>query len=188
MTVVAQDPQSERPAQHATKQPQRDETPDAKKETWTEVVNRRQLKRDHKATTKRVIRAAAKDLRVVVGNGSDESVKSCPPIQHIFVYEIARDCEPESIGALMKNKGVSPIDIRKTSKSSWPSSSFRVSIAKEHFNQVFSEGFWPQGVRCREWIARISKGQPPTAEVADTDQEHEEELLHGKQNSTENDG
>ncbi|ELU11588.1 hypothetical protein CAPTEDRAFT_205660 [Capitella teleta] len=181
MTVVAQDPQSERPAQHATKHPQRDETPDAKKETWTEVVNRRQLKRDHKATT------AAKDLRVVVGNGSDESVKSCPPIQHIFVYKIARDCEPESIGALMKNKGVSPIDIRKTSKSSWLSSSFRVSIAKEHFNQVFSEGFWPQGVRCREWIARISTGQPPTAEVANTDLEHEE-LPHGKQNTTENDG
>ncbi|ELT89054.1 hypothetical protein CAPTEDRAFT_195962 [Capitella teleta] len=82
-------------------------------ETWAKVVNRNK-KRIQKATARKEVRAAAKDLHVVVGTAGAKGVKACPPVKHIFVY-------------------------------------------KDDFSKTFSEGFWPSGIRCREWISHVHK-------------------------------
>ncbi|ELU16912.1 hypothetical protein CAPTEDRAFT_195143 [Capitella teleta] len=111
-------------------------------ETWAKVVDRNK-KRIQKVTARKEVRAAAKDLHVVVGTAGAKDVKACPPLKHIFVYKVSRDCTADSIRTLMKSNGVDPINIRITSKPSWLSSSFCISIAKDDFSKTFSEGFWP---------------------------------------------
>lgn len=58
---------------------------------------------------------------------------------------------------MMKGKGVSPIDVRKTSKPSWLSSSFRVSVAEQDFQRSFSDGFWPKVLKFREWVSNFKR-------------------------------
>ncbi|ELU03852.1 hypothetical protein CAPTEDRAFT_209548 [Capitella teleta] len=125
-------------------------------ETWAKVVNRNK-KRIQKATARKEVRAAAKDLHVVVGTAGAKDVKACPPLKHIFVYKVSRGCTADSIRTLMKSNDVDPINIRITSKPSWLSSSFCISIAKDDFRKTFSEGVWPSGIRCREWISHVHK-------------------------------
>ncbi|ELU12429.1 hypothetical protein CAPTEDRAFT_201203 [Capitella teleta] len=127
-------------------------------ETWAKVVDRNK-KRIQKVTARKEVRAAAKDLHVVVGTAGAKDVKACPPLKHIFVYKVSRDCTADSIRTLMKSNGVDPINIRITSKPSWLSSSFCISIAKDDFSKTFSESFWPSGIRCREWISHVHKNR-----------------------------
>ncbi|ELU10659.1 hypothetical protein CAPTEDRAFT_188452, partial [Capitella teleta] len=55
-------------------------------ETWAKVVDRNK-KRIQKVTARKEVRAAAKDLHVVVGTAGAKDVKACPPLKHIFVYK-----------------------------------------------------------------------------------------------------
>ncbi|ELU16670.1 hypothetical protein CAPTEDRAFT_192410 [Capitella teleta] len=104
-------------------------------ETWAKVVDRNE-KRIQKVTARKEVRAAAKDLHVVVGTAGAKDVKACPPLKHIFVYKVSRDCTADSIRTLMKSNGVDPINIRITSKPSWLSSSFCISIAKDELRII----------------------------------------------------
>lgn len=63
------------------------------KESWTDVVSKNKARK--KAKAKKEVREAAKNLRVVVGKADCQEVTACPPLKHLFVYKVARDCTPE---------------------------------------------------------------------------------------------
>jgi hypothetical protein len=108
-------------------------------EPWTTVVRK---KRPNSSQKRADVRAAAKEMRTVVGTGSAEAqVKACPTIKQIFVSKVDRDVKPAAMRALMKKKGVSPIDIRLLSKEAWLSASFKIAVPALTSRKPYRKGF-----------------------------------------------
>jgi hypothetical protein len=55
---------------------------------------------------------------------------------------------------LLKNQ-VQARGIKKTPKDEWMKASFKISLNEGDFEKVFTPGFWPKGVQCREWIGYV---------------------------------
>ena len=72
----------------------------------------------------------------------------------------------------MQKKGVNPKDVYKTSKENWLNASFRITVVEDDFEKVFSESFWPKGVRCREWLSSSPRAQQQTQQDEAPSPEH----------------
>ena len=85
--------------------------------------------------------------------GLDYDLKPRPKAAHIFIHNLDKNCSKTTLASYMKKKKIEPIDIRQTSKEDWLSASFKVAVHDKDKEVTLQEGFWPSGVRCREWIA-----------------------------------
>ena len=61
---------------------------------------------------------------------------------------------------------VSPIDIRMLSKDAWLSASFKIAVPEADLEKILHEGFWPAGLRCREWMVNVPRATRPPHEGA----------------------
>ena len=102
--------------------------------SWADVVS----KNKRKIQERKKIRKATKSLTTITGKSKTATeVNACPPLKHIFVHKVNKDCTTDSISAFLKKKKIEPIDVRKTSKDGWLSSSFKVSLAENDFGKTF---------------------------------------------------
>ncbi|ELT96624.1 hypothetical protein CAPTEDRAFT_210439 [Capitella teleta] len=106
---------------------------------------------------KKKIRIAAKELTTVVGSASDCSIKASEPVRHVFINKVDKQCTNENIHDYIKKKGITPKDVRRTSKEGWLSTSFKISVPSVNFNDLLKAEFWPSGIRCREWLSYIPR-------------------------------
>ena len=123
-------------------------------------------------TKRKLLAAAAKKVSNIVGKGKEDSeLKARPNVGHIFVHNLDRYCSETTVEGFLTRKEVKAVDIKKTSKSEWLSASFKVIVKDTDKDKTLKEGFWPPGVRCREWIpVRNVKPKPPqTAKVTNND-------------------
>ena len=141
-----------------------DDDDDANPNPWTEPGKRLRLRR---AKERKQMREAAKELKTVVGTGNDSSeIQSCRATKQLFVHRLER-CTTESIKKYMLKKGVTPRDVHRTSKEDWLNASFKLTVLKTDVEKIFDACFWPDGVRCREWLPRIPKVPTPDAAPID---------------------
>lgn len=106
------------------------------------------------------VREATKKLRVVVGKATNATVRSSKPVKHVFVYHVDKEVDAAAISEYMKSQRVTVRDIRNTAKDSLFTNSFKISVNSDDIDTVFNEEFWPDGVRCREWISHVPTRQP----------------------------
>ena len=144
------------------------------KDTWSTVVKK---PKRPKADPKRV-RAAAQHLPVVVGTGANDRIKSCKPLKDVFVYGVDGSCREDAIKDHITKKGVQPKRVQRVSKDTWFRSSFRITVEEDNVQQVLQAAFWPDGVKCREWLRTI----PKTVDDSDSPVS-DAESQHGGENS-----
>ena len=98
------------------------------------------------------IREAAKTAKVLVGSAKDTGLECGVTTKVIFIYNVKNSFTPEKVRTIMTNKAVEAIKIRQTSHKAAVNKSFRIVIKEEDFKTCWAEGFWNEGILCREWI------------------------------------
>ena len=127
--------------------------------TWATVTKRKK----NRAEARRRVQAAAQQLQVVTGTGTDSGLKSCKPIKHLFVYGVDNTCSPDAVNEYMRKKDVHPKEVRRISKDTWFRASFRIAVEDTCYQQTLSADFWPEGIKCREWLQTFQR-KPQTSE------------------------
>jgi len=123
------------------------------KEPWSAVVKKpRRAKREQKR-----VHTAAKRLLVVLGTGDNDCVKSCKPLKDVFVCVVDSSCCNDAIKQHIIKKGVLPKRVQRVSKDIWFQASFRITVEEAIAQKVLQAEFWPDGVKCREWLRTVPK-------------------------------
>ena len=153
--------------------------PQGEEDEWTKV---QKAKSRSKPATRKEVKLATKDLRVVTGKGNAGSdVKGSLPAKHIYVYRVSSEVTTDSIKDFLTTKKIDVRGIRKVSKDDWLHSSFKVVINASDLGSVLDEGFWPEGVCCREWLSFIPKQatNQVTNETLESDEDSNEQNHDG---------
>ena len=151
---------------------------------WTEVANRSTIRKQKKQANRKLLSMAVKDVPVVVGTASEFpncAVKGARPTKALFVSNLER-CPPVEITNLMKERGIIPWDVHCTSKKTLPVASFRVTIREDDLQKALTPDFWPNGVRCREWVPNVRRQRQNDAVPAVPSLPRQEEIVDHSDN------
>ena len=135
---------------------------------WTTVkqksAKRRENRAAKRANQRKVILDATKTLTAVTGTGNDDALKASAPVSSIFVHGVDKECTADILSGFLKRKGVTPREVRLTSRKTALSASFRCMVPEDKRDATLRPDFWPQGVKCREWLMRVPKWNATAAE------------------------
>ena len=123
------------------------------KETIAQLTAREewQLQRAERRKRMRELNSKAK---TVIGTQNNPSITSVGPTSTIYLHDIDMEVADKSIKELITGKGVQVkqmIQILGRNNRGFHKS-FKITIPQDKFDDVMSGDFWPQGVKCREWI------------------------------------
>ena len=133
----------------------------ASDQKWTTVEKKN--RRNRRAAAVRKYVKNDDSIRSVVGTGADTEVKACTPTVKLFVHEVQKPCSADVLKQYFETKKIGQVNVRQISKESWAKASFCVTVDKKNSDDVFSDDFWPKGVKVREWVPvpRMQKNAPP---------------------------
>ena len=60
----------------------------------------------------------------------------------------------------MQKKDVQPKEVRRISKDTWIRASYKIAVEDTHFSKTLSPDFWPEGIKCREWLQSLHLKPP----------------------------
>ena len=142
---------------------------------WQLVPGRKDKKKPRpQRPLQQQLRAATKQLTVVVGSSNaDTAVKSCKPLKELFVYGVDSTCSADACKGYLEGKDVQPKRVHRVSKGSALRASFRITVDETDMAKMQLAEFWPEGVKCREWLRTIPTSPPqdgaPTSASPDDD-------------------
>lgn len=137
-------------------------------EPWNKVAGR---KRRNPQQQQRRLRAVTKSLPVVVGRASSNSViRGSKPLKPLFIYGVDSAVTTDALKEFLTGKGIQPKQVWRVSKETWLRASFKVTLEEEDAEKCSQAEFWPEGIRCREWLRSVPKTAPKTSNpLADAD-------------------
>ena len=94
----------------------------------------------------------AKSMNVITGKRSSDSLSGAEASRTIFVFNVDKNWSDTSISDEMKSHNVTPMGIRCVSHSEAQTKSFRVIIKEADYDKVMCEDFWPERIKCRDWV------------------------------------
>lgn len=119
---------------------------------WTHSQSFAKRRNRQAAAVRKYVREAT-DVRSVIGTGDDAEVKASSPVTKLFVHGVQKPCTADAVKNYLENKEVRQVTVRETSKASWTTASFYVSVDKRDADIVFEAKFWPKDVQVREWLS-----------------------------------
>ena len=136
-------------------------------ELWSVVASK---KRGNQQKSR--LRAVTKTLSVVVGKGSSDTViKGSKPLKPLFVYGMDSAVSTDALKEFLIKKGIQPKQVWRVSKETWLRASFKVTLEEEDAAKCSCAEFWPEGIRCREWLRSVPKtATKSSSQLADADQ------------------
>ena len=81
-----------------------------------------------------------------------------PPLVHVWLYRVAKGDESDIVD-LLHSKNILVHDIVRKSHNQAKYLSFKITLPKQHLNEVLSHSFWHLGIHCKVWkeCDRIAK-------------------------------
>lgn len=133
---------------------------------------------------KRRVREAARNVREVVGTASeDNSVRGSKAVKQVFVHKVDKATDSAAIKAYMNKRKVPVREIACLSKPEWFTNSFKIAVNEDDFEQVLSATFWPNGIRCREWVSKLP--QLPWVPEPESDNDYDDVNGSGDESGSE---
>ena len=124
--------------------------PDA--DSWATIA-KKPVPRRQRSGWRQQLREATNKLQVVVGNKKAEAkLRGSKPLKQLFVYGLDGSCEADDIQDFLVNNEVQPKQIHRVSKENWSRASFRITDKEQSVGRMLCPDFWPDKVRCREWV------------------------------------
>ena len=89
---------------------------------------------------------------IVTGTGPTSRLRGAPlPSRDVFIYRLNRDTSIQDIEAFLNEKDIEVRELDCLSHADAKYKSFKLSISVNDLNTVFSEDFWPMGVKIRKF-------------------------------------
>ena len=99
-----------------------------------------------------MVKEKAKTAQVIVGNRNMSNIRGAETAKTIFVSNVERNWSEMDITNEMKSHNVTPIFVKCVSHNDAYTKSFKVVIKEQDSAEVMCAEFWPERVRCREWV------------------------------------
>lgn len=101
---------------------------------------------------KNAIQEKAKLVNTIVGKRNATSLTGAVTTKTIFISNVDRNWSDGDITNEMKSHKVDPVLVKCVSHKEAHTKSFKVVIREDDQGTVICPEFWPERVRCREWI------------------------------------
>ena len=101
---------------------------------------------------KKAIQEKAKSVNTIVGKRNTTSLTGAVTTKTIYVANVDRNWTDTDITDEMKSHNVDPVFVKCVSHSEAHTKSFKIVIKEDDQETVMCAEFWPERVKCREWI------------------------------------
>ena len=98
--------------------------------------------------------------KVIAGNASQQCnlFKGGPePTRDLFIYRVNKDVPVEAIQSHLTDNGVNVSKLDCVSHAEAQFRSFRLTVPKSEFNELFDPALWPSGVHVRQYVSRKTR-------------------------------
>ena len=112
--------------------------------------NRDQI--DARQRKKQTLMAKTKSVNIIIGNRNGSKLTGAETSKTIFVSNVDKNWTEGDISNEMKCHDVTPVFVKCVSHVESYTKSFKVVIKQADQDKVMCAEFWPERVKCREWI------------------------------------